>query len=193
MPLLNQEDFNDKEKVTPWVEALNQSIQTIQTDTHKFKVSLYHDGENDHYIPETVITAHGVEDRNLLAMEFFLSKDYREMVQLGTELNNLIEDGAFIQRNDKKAPVDSFEQAIDWLMKEAKRGQSIQRYKGLGEMNPDQLWETTMDPNTRRMMKVTIEDAVAADEIFSTLMGDQVEPRREFIEDNALDAENIDV
>ena len=136
---------------------------------------------------------HGVAATRYLPREFFSSNEYRHIMALANKLSGLLGEGSHIKRGDRQSPVETFADAVDWLMNEARRGQSIQRYKGLGEMNPDQLWDTTVNPETRRLLRVKIDDAIKADEIFTTLMGDQVEPRREFIEKNALAASNLDV
>jgi len=138
-------------------------------------------------------TTHGVTDEQRIRREFFNSPDYRLIGAVARTLHGLIEPGAVAQRGKAKEQVADFREAYDWFMNESRKGRTIQRFKGLGEMNPDQLWETTINPETRRLLQVTIEDAVAADEIFSTLMGDEVEPRRDFIETNALDVSNLDV
>ena len=124
---------------------------------------------------------------------FFGSAEYAPIAAAAAALDGLLQPGARVVRGAKSQPVRDFAEAQAWLLDEAKRGRTIQRFKGLGEMNPEQLWETTVNPETRRLLQVRIEDAVAADQIFSTLMGDVVEPRREFIEQNALRVSNLDV
>ena len=136
---------------------------------------------------------HGIATTRYLPRAFFGTNEYKHIAALAEKINDLLSADSYIKRGDKEVPISSFSDAVDWLMSEARRGQSIQRYKGLGEMNPDQLWDTTVNPETRRLLQVKIDDAVKADDVFTTLMGDHVEPRREFIEKNALKVENLDV
>ncbi|MCL2075531.1 MAG: DNA topoisomerase (ATP-hydrolyzing) subunit B [Betaproteobacteria bacterium] len=136
---------------------------------------------------------HGNVRVGLIDEEFLCSGDYAQLLATGALLSDLFGEGAYITRGEKKRPVKGFAEAMNWLLSEVERGISKQRYKGLGEMNPDQLWETTMNPEVRRLLKVNIEDAIGADAIFTTLMGEMVEPRREFIESNAIYAMNIDI
>jgi DNA gyrase subunit B len=152
------------------------------------------------FIPETeahrlkiIRHLHGNVIVNFLEEDLLDSGDYAQLRKTGELLQGLIGAGASISRGEKTAGVTSFKDAMDWLLNEVKRNMAIQRYKGLGEMNPEQLWETTMDPKVRRLMKVRIEDAISSDAIFTTLMGDEVEPRRAFIETNALGVRNLDV
>jgi len=190
---LTQEAMQDEQVVTAFCESLSERLQTSGAKGNAYTVVVRKDQERNLYFPVVKLLAHGVETETEYHHEFFASGEYRGMVELGETVNTLIDEDGYFQRGEKTFETRSFAEGLGWLMSEARKGYTIQRYKGLGEMNPEQLWETTMDPEVRRMLKVTIEDAIAADQIFTTLMGDQVEPRRDFIEDNALSVANLDV
>ena len=190
---LDEKLLQKSSDLEPWCSELQGKLEEIDSGTHRYKVSVKEDKERNLFIPNIEITAHGVPHYHSLGRDFFASSEYASMVELGQTLQGLIEEGAYVKRGEREQPVSSFKEALDWLMAESRRGINTQRYKGLGEMNPEQLWETTMDPESRRMLVVTIEDAIAADQMFTTLMGDHVEPRRDFIETNALSVVNLDV
>ena len=162
-------------------------------DIKNIKIQATYNEKQESYVLSIIRTQHGVARHTVIDKDFLNSGDYVQIVKTAHMLHGLLGEGAYIKRGDHTQPIKEFREAINWILTEVQRGIGIQRYKGLGEMNPDQLWDTTMNPNTRRLLKTQIEDAIGADEIFSTLMGDAVEPRRKFIETNALIAKNIDV
>jgi len=191
--ILTVDDLKDEQKVRHWVERLGEGLDIDTRTGTKYSFRVARDEERNLFLPAVTLHVHGIPTDYVFGHDFFMSASYAAIARLAETLDGLIEPGACIQRGERKQAILSFEGALSWLMKEAQRGLNIQRYKGLGEMNPEQLWETTMDPATRRLMQVTIEDAVAADQIFTTLMGDDVEPRREFIQTNALEVTNLDI
>jgi len=192
--LSGEESLKDNLTMQNWIAELQKAMddQVAYEGGPRYHFHLKEDAERGLFLPTVSLLAHGVTTDYMWGLDFFESADYRAMVALGETLNGLLEESAYIARGERQKPVKQFADVLSWLMQEGQRGLSVQRYKGLGEMNPDQLWETTMDPDSRRMLRVTIEDAVAADMMFNTLMGDDVEPRRDFIETNALVA-NLDI
>jgi len=190
-------DLLTRQALTDWLSELEKRLNADMGPSDRYAISIEQcDDETVELIDCSILVdrkVHGISNEKTLPISFFDSSDYKKIITMGEKLDGLLTDEAYIQKGEKTKEVSDFKVALEWLMDEAKRGQHIQRYKGLGEMNPEQLWDTTMNPETRRLLRVRIEDAIGSDEIFTTLMGDEVEPRRDFIEKNALTVENLDI
>jgi DNA gyrase subunit B len=191
MEAINDEIKQDQQKLTAWFAKLEKQLSDCESKA-VFSIELDYKAGND-FTAVVNKRLHAVTKTFVLPSTFFNGKDYLKITQYANDTAGMFNEGSYMQMGERQQPVSSFKQAFEWMMKEIKKGQHIQRYKGLGEMNPEQLWETTLDANNRRLLQVRIEDVIAADEIFTTLMGDVVEPRRDFIVKNALDVTNLDV
>ncbi len=192
LPTVDRELMRSEGEMGQWAEQMDGLLQQYNTSTRVYTADVLKNEESGLFSPRVRTLQHGLEQSYTLTPEFFESEDYIRINNLGKVMTDLFSDGATIYRGNKQLSTERMAEMMTWLMNEAQRGYNIQRYKGLGEMNPEQLWETTMDPESRRMLQVSIKDAIAADQIFTTLMGDDVEPRREFIQQNALLVENLD-
>ena len=183
----NLSALGNTKETTKWCNDLQKKLNKnkLMSETHKV---IFKDKEVLYSLEVYGV----VVTTSALGTAFFGSTDYKKIQKYSDEVESIFSASSFVQKGQKETKVACFADAIEFLLKEAQKGQGFQRYKGLGEMNPDQLWDTTMNPESRTLLKVKVEDAIAADEVFSTLMGDEVEPRRNFIEDNALKVENLD-
>ena len=187
-PGLDKEQLTDEAAVTSWATAYAEKLTEGAQASEQYRCEVIFDKEHSVYVPKLVYTHHGVDSEYIYNSSFINSKEYSLFKEMAKALDGLIQPGTFFKRGERSLEVKDFKEGLEWLLQQSRRGQYIQRYKGLGEMNPEQLWDTTMDPEARRMLQVTIEDAITADQLFTTLMGDEVEPRRHFIEENALKA-----
>ena len=194
MPTVDEDMLCNLEAMSGWFSELRDRLNNDESITIRYEATTEVDpNDGGTCLAKIQSIKHSLPTDHLISAEFFRSGEYQAIAKLGQELDGLLGDGAKVKRGDRQQSIGAFKHVMRWLFEEAKRGQHIQRYKGLGEMNPEQLWETTLNAESRRLLQVRIEDAVAADEVFTTLMGDQVEPRRDFIESNALNASNLDV
>jgi DNA gyrase subunit B len=191
LEVVNDAMLQDSTRLQAWLSNLEQRLNQDESRA-LFSLTLDYKDARDYTITVDK-RLHGNSKIFILQPSFFNSLDYKKIAQYAADTAGLFTETAMIRMGERQQAVLNFKQAFEWMMKEVKKGQQIQRYKGLGEMNPEQLWETTLDSNNRRLLQVTIEDAIATDEIFTTLMGDVVEPRRDFIVKNALDVNNLDV
>ncbi|MEC7995285.1 MAG: DNA topoisomerase (ATP-hydrolyzing) subunit B [Pseudomonadota bacterium] len=191
VPSLDDAMLNNETEMRAWAQSLKEVLDEDASKAPVVVISL--DNELNVYLPTVSILLKGSRKNIVLSKKFIDGFEYQQIKDMRGRLENLLEEGAYVQRGERSAKVKHFAEAFEWLQSEARRGVDIQRYKGLGEMNPEQLWETTMDQSVRRMLQVTVDDAIGADQMFTTLMGDQVEPRRDFIETNALSVVNLDV
>ena len=193
-PRLSVDQLKDDQAVAEWIDKVCDGLGDTLDGGDVYTSSVNEDMEHQGvFLPDVKVVQHGVSTNFTFDLSFFESKDYAALTGLGDTLMGLLEETAYFKRGERTLNTTDFSTGLNWLMDQSKRGHQIQRYKGLGEMNPEQLWETTMDPESRRMLRVTIDDAIAADQLFTTLMGDEVEPRRDFIETNALNVSNLDV
>jgi DNA gyrase subunit B len=182
---------DDSAWLSGWAAQLEKELNAVEEAVRRYVVRAELDEKHAGLLVTRI--EHGVNNDKHIHREFFASAEYLRIAELGKTLMGLIDPDAYVTKGEAKQEIGSFKQAMNWLLDQARRGQNIQRYKGLGEMNPEQLWDTTINPATRRLIQVRIEDAQGANDIFATLMGDQVEPRREFIEKNALSVSNLDI
>lgn len=193
LPALTESMLLDEKAVQDWADTLSERLNSKSENSVGYTIKAIADEDSIQFGLEINKRLHGIVSRSRIKSDFFNGADYQVISRFVEQAGDIFTDQSVVSRGERKQEVSKFGEVYEWLMKEARKGLNIQRYKGLGEMNPDQLWETTMDPDNRRLLQVRIEDAIAADEVFTTLMGDQVEPRREFIESNALNVGNLDI